>query len=77
MNTTRPIKLEPSWLMRLKDEFDKPYMNALREFLLQRKRAGAVIYPPGPRIFNALDSTPFEAVKVVALFVGGVLLLTS
>lgn len=67
MNTTRPIKLEPSWLMRLKDEFDKPYMNALREFLLQRKRAGATIYPPGPRIFNALDSTPFEAVKVVIL----------
>lgn len=42
-------------------------MNELRQFLLERKRAGATIYPPGPRIFNALDSTPFDAVKVVIL----------
>ena len=42
-------------------------MIALREFLLQRKRAGATIYPPGSRIFNALDSTPFDEVKVVIL----------
>ncbi len=39
----------------------------MRQFLLERKRAGAVIYPPGDLIFNALDSTPFERVKVVIL----------
>ena len=65
--TEREIRLEPGWKARLADEFTKPYMAELRAFLLQRKRAGAVIYPPGPLIFNALNSTPFENVKVVIL----------
>ena len=63
----REIRLEPSWKTRLQDEFRQPYMAELRRFLLERKRAGAVVYPPGPLIFNALDSTPFDAVKVVIL----------
>jgi len=42
-------------------------MLALGDFLRERKRAGKVIYPPGGRIFAALDATPFEAVKVVIL----------
>jgi uracil-DNA glycosylase len=42
-------------------------MNALRQFLLERKKNGAVIYPPGNLIFNALNSTPFDTVKVVIL----------
>lgn len=67
MDKTRQIRLEPSWKARLETEFEQPYMVALRQFLLGRKRAGAVIYPPGPQIFNALDSTPFDAVKVVIL----------
>ncbi len=53
--------------MRLAGEFDQPYMLALRQFLVQRKRQGAVIFPPGKQIFNALDSTPFDEVKVVTL----------
>ena len=67
MSDTRQIKLEESWKQRLADEFSEPYMQQLRAFLLERKRAGAVIYPPGPLIFNALNSTPFDAVKVVIL----------
>jgi len=67
MDQTREIRLESSWKQRLADEFNLPHMVALRQFLLQRKRAGAVIYPPGNLIFNALDSTPFERVKVVIL----------
>lgn len=63
----REIQLEASWKERLASEFQQDYMRALRAFLLERKRAGAVIYPPGPRIFNALNSTPFDAVKVVIL----------
>jgi uracil-DNA glycosylase len=35
--------------------------------LLERKRQGAVIYPPGDLIFNAMNSTPFDSVKVVIL----------
>jgi uracil-DNA glycosylase len=67
MNEQREIRLEASWKSRLADEFARPYMEELRAFLLERKRNGAVIYPPGPLIFNALDSTPFERVKVVIL----------
>ena len=67
MNTSREIRLEPSWKERLADEFTQPYMADLRQFLLARKQAGATIYPPGKLIFNALDSTPFDRVKVVIL----------
>ncbi|MEJ2535304.1 MAG: uracil-DNA glycosylase [Gammaproteobacteria bacterium] len=67
MNAEREIRLEPSWKERLEPEFHQDYMARLREFLLQRKRAGAVIYPPGPLIFNALNSTPFDRVEVVIL----------
>jgi len=63
----REIKLENTWKNRLADEFSQPYMAHLRQFLVERKRAGAVIYPPGPLIFNALNSTPFDRVKVVIL----------
>jgi len=67
MPETRTIKLDPTWKARLEDEFSKPYMATLRQFLIERKKAGATIYPPGSRIFNALDSTPFCDVKVVIL----------
>src|SRR3990170_2409 len=67
MNQVREIRLEPSWKARLEDEFHQPYMEQLRAFLLQRKQQGAVIFPPGQQIFNALNSTPFDQVKVVIL----------
>lgn len=67
MEKVREIRLEPNWKSRLVSEFEQPYMVALRQFLLERKRSGAIIYPPGPLIFNALNSTPFDAVKVVIL----------
>ena len=63
----REIQLEPGWKSQLEDEFHQPYMQALRAFLLQRRQQGAVIYPPGKLIFNALNSTPFDRVKVVIL----------
>lgn len=61
------IKLEPSWKAMLLDEFEKPYMKELGEFLRREKAAGKEIYPPGPLIFNALNSTPLERVKVVII----------
>ena len=67
MEKPREVRLEASWKRRLLEEFKREYMVTLRTFLLQRKGAGAVIYPPGPQIFNALNSTPFDAVKVVIL----------
>lgn len=61
------IQLGESWKVRLKNEFDKPYMQHLKHFLKDEKAAGKVIYPKGKDIFNALNSTPFEKVKVVVL----------
>lgn len=65
MQQQREIKLEETWKRRLEDEFNQPYMAALRRFLVERKQAGAQVFPPGRLIFNALDSTPFDQVKVV------------
>jgi uracil-DNA glycosylase len=61
------IDLEPSWLNVLQDEFEKPYMAKLREFLKQEKERGARIYPKNADIFNAFNKTPFDKVKVVIL----------
>ncbi|TWI58720.1 uracil-DNA glycosylase [Pseudomonas duriflava] len=61
------IKLEAGWKAALRDEFEQPYMKQLGDFLRQEKAAGKVIYPPGPMIFNALNSTPLGQVKVVIL----------
>lgn len=61
------LKLHPSWKKPLEDEFSKPYMQQLRQFLAAEKANGKKIYPPGSLWFNALNSTPFEQVKVVIL----------
>lgn len=62
----RPVRLEPSWLAVLGDEFRQPYMHGLRAFLAEEKRR-APVYPPGPEIFAAFDHTPFDRVRVVVL----------
>ena len=61
------VNLEPSWLNVLGGEFDQPYMQQLREFLVQQKGAGRVIYPPCSHWFSAFNSTPFDQVRVVIL----------
>jgi len=63
----KKVQLEGSWLERLDDQFHQEYMQKLRDFLVTRKQHRAVIYPPGKQIFNALNSTPFEQVRVVIL----------
>jgi len=61
------INLESSWLKVLKDEFEKPYMKNLSIFLNNEKKNNKIIYPPGSKIFNALNLTPFTSVKVIIL----------
>src|SRR5215211_4701942 len=63
----REILLHDSWQQLLKPEFEQHYMQRLRDFLSNEKKAGKRIFPPGKLIFNALNSTPFERVKVVIL----------
>ena len=67
MTENRDIQLDESWLNLLKPQFEQEYMLELRQFLVTRKQHRAVIYPPGPQIFNALNSTPFDTVRVVIL----------
>jgi uracil-DNA glycosylase len=61
------VNLEKSWLNVLAEEFDKSYMKTLKAFLLEEKHRGATVYPKGADIFNALEHTPFDKVKVVIL----------
>lgn len=59
--------LTGTWSELLGAEFEKSYMQSLAAFLLGEKAQGKVIYPPEPLMFNALNSTEFESVKVVIL----------
>lgn len=61
------ILLEPSWLERLRSEFDQDYMKQLKAFLQQEKAAGKTILPASSQWFAALNATPFERVKVVVI----------
>ncbi len=61
------VQLEQSWRDALHEEFEKDYFIKLREFLKAEKQKGQVIFPPGQRIFAALDNLPFDDVKVVIL----------
>jgi len=61
------VDIEPSWLHVLQDEFEKPYMASLRNFLKSEAVAGHKTYPKNGDIFNAFNTTPFNEVKVVIL----------
>lgn len=61
------VKIEESWGKVLAPEFEKSYFQNLARYLHEEKRAGKVIYPPGPLIFNAFNLTPFDKVKVVII----------
>ncbi|MFE8072620.1 uracil-DNA glycosylase [Marinobacteraceae bacterium S3BR75-40.1] len=61
------LKPGTGWRELLEDEFRQPYMQELAAFLAAEERAGKVLYPPSHLCFNALNSTPFDRVKVVVL----------
>lgn len=61
------IKLEAGWRDALRDELDQQYMRELRDFLHTQRSMGKSVYPPGPLIFNALDTTPLDSVRVVII----------
>jgi uracil-DNA glycosylase len=60
------IRLHDSWKGALKDEFTKPYFKELTGFV-KSEYGSKTVFPPPKCIFNALDSTPFDEVKVVIL----------
>lgn len=60
------VKIEPSWKLRLQEEFDKPYFEQLVTFVKNEYRTRQIL-PPGNRIFYLFDACPFDKVKVVIL----------
>ena len=61
------VRIEESWKQALANEFEQAYFQILVSFIKQEIGLGKTIYPPGPLIFNAFDTTPFNKVKVVIL----------
>ncbi|MBB3965016.1 uracil-DNA glycosylase [Rhizobium metallidurans] len=61
------IALEDGWKSALSAEFEQPYMQRLKSFLIERKQMGKRIFPRGSEYFRALDLTPLKDVKVVIL----------
>jgi uracil-DNA glycosylase len=60
------VKIDPTWLEVLRDEFQKPYFAQLKSFLEEERTKGR-IFPPGNRIFAAFNYTPFDKVKAVII----------
>ncbi len=60
------VKIEDSWKAILKGEFDKPYFENLAQFV-KAEYQNHTCFPKGNEIFNALDHTPFNDVKVVIM----------
>ncbi len=54
------------WQKALEAEFTKPYFKELSDFIADEYSKGD-IFPPQNLIFNALEKTPIESVKVVII----------
>ena len=55
-----------TWNKILKEEMQKDYYQELQAFV-QKRRAEVRVFPEEKNVFNALELTPFESVKVVIL----------
>jgi hypothetical protein len=72
---------EPSWKTVLDQDYKSKHIANLTKFLNEEYEKN-IIYPPKNKIFNALNTTPFNKVKVVILgqdcyFNPGTLLLSK
>lgn len=61
------VQIDPSWKAILKKAFDADYFQQLAVHLRTEKQQKKTIYPPGPLIFNAYNTTAFDQVKVVII----------
>jgi len=61
------VQLDESWKYGLSEFLLSPKMDELKAFLVEEKKADKIIYPPNHLIFNALNTTPLDRVKVVIL----------
>ena len=58
------IKISKDWYKRLKLEFEKQYFVDLQKFLTERYNQ-TTVYPDSQNIFNALNYTKYNDIKVV------------
>ena len=58
--------VEEQWRTRLAAEWDKAYFRSLTAFLAD-EYSKKTVYPPRDKVFNALNLTPFDSVKVVII----------
>jgi uracil-DNA glycosylase len=63
----KTIDIGDSWFAELGDEFQQDYMQALKQFLSTEKANKQPILPHSSQWFNALRTTPLDAVKVVII----------
>lgn len=61
------VQLDESWKYGLSEFLLSPKMDELKAFLVEEKKADKIIYPPNHLIFNTLNTTPLDRVKVVIL----------
>ena len=60
------VRIAEDWKAVLSEEFEKPYFQALTEFVRAEYAAGTV-FPSGKNIFRAFDKCPFDSLKVVII----------
>jgi len=60
------VKIEPSWHQQLQDQFESPYFKQLTDFV-KKEYQDYHCLPQGKDIFNAMNYTPFDQVKVVIM----------
>lgn len=58
--------LPGSWKPLVGDELNKPYFENLKVFL-EEERRNHTVYPPEKEVFQALQATPYNEVKVMIL----------
>ncbi|MCF3175570.1 uracil-DNA glycosylase [Streptomyces sioyaensis] len=58
--------LPESWREALGEEWEKPYLKELSDFV-EQERANGPVYPPREQVFAALEATPYDQVKVLIL----------
>ncbi|WGD34491.1 uracil-DNA glycosylase [Olleya sp. YS] len=60
------VDIHDSWKTHLNEEFDKPYFEALAEFVKSEYKQHQC-FPPGQLIFNAFEACPLDDLKVVII----------
>lgn len=61
------VLVDAGWRQQLGEEFVKPYMETLSQFVSAERAQGLEIFPPRHQVFNAFNQTPFDQVKVVIM----------